>query len=46
MEPIKKFLPLSTVASVYAIFIGLFTKNLERVGRFMLIAEAPETKLD
>jgi hypothetical protein len=50
MEPVisvaKKVLPISTASSLFAYFLGVFSKNMETVGRFMLIKEAPETKLD
>ena len=37
----KKVLPIQTAASLFSIFMGIFTKNMERVGKFMLI-ENPE----
>jgi hypothetical protein len=42
----KKVLPVNTVTSLYAYFLGVFMKNLERVGSVMLIKEQPETKLE
>uniref|UniRef100_A0A7S2QVF6 Uncharacterized protein n=1 Tax=Triparma pacifica TaxID=91992 RepID=A0A7S2QVF6_9STRA len=36
-----KVLPINTAKSLFSIFMGIFTKNMERVGKFMLI-ENPE----
>ncbi|GMI10692.1 hypothetical protein TrRE_jg3025 [Triparma retinervis] len=37
----KKVLPIQTAATIFSVFMGIFTKNMEKVGRFMLI-ENPE----
>ena len=42
IEIAKKVLPVQTALSLFAIFIGIFQKNMERVGKVMLI-ENPET---
>jgi len=39
----RKVLPVQTAASIVGYFLRLFTKNMESVGRFMLIKEVPET---
>jgi len=46
LEPVfdvaRKVLPVQTAVSLFAIFMGIFQKNMERVGKVMLI-ENPET---
>mmetsp|Transcript_3648 Transcript_3648/g.7703 ORF Transcript_3648/g.7703 Transcript_3648/m.7703 type:complete len:148 (+) Transcript_3648:51-494(+) len=41
-ETAKKVLPVQTALSLAAIFLGIFQKNMERVGKVMLL-ENPET---
>ena len=46
VKVLRKVVPVATAGALYSIFIAIFSKNMSTVGRFMLIKESPETRVE